>query len=118
MVSDMKGLELERDLAWADLVEVIAWLFILAAIEIAVRLQDRNITAGWLLSTANTTKRVLYLLLIGLGVYWAWLGHWLYFCDELVWIGGFAAIDMNVNEWRSEIEAKQELELNAGGSVD
>jgi hypothetical protein len=27
----------------------------------------------------------------------------LYLWDELLWIGGFAAIEMNVSEWREEI---------------
>ena len=42
-----------------------------------------------------------------MGVYWAWLGHWLYLWDELVWIGGFAVIEMNMNEWRDEITEEQ-----------
>jgi hypothetical protein len=46
---------------------------------------------------------VLYSSLIGLGIYWASLGHWLYLWDELVWIGGFAAIEMNVSQWRDEL---------------
>ena len=40
-VVDMAGLQREQDLAWADLVEVICWLIVIAAIEIVVRLQDR-----------------------------------------------------------------------------
>jgi hypothetical protein len=107
VVVDKDGLELERDLAWVDLVEVLTWLIILAAIEIVVRLQDRNITGGLLMSSMKSTKVVLYLLLIGFAIYWAWLGHWLYFWDELVWIGGFAAIEMNVSEWKAEILEEQ-----------
>ena len=45
----------------------------------------------------------MYMLLMGLGVYWASLGHWLYFWDGLLWIGGFAAIEMNLSQWRDEI---------------
>jgi hypothetical protein len=116
VVSDRDGLELERDLAWADLIEAVVWLIILAAIEIVVRLQERGITGGWLLAAMNLSKRVLYLVLIGLGVYWAWLGHWLYFWDELVWIGGFAAIELNVSEWRSEILEKKDFVPLPGSS--
>jgi len=107
IVSDMAGLNLERDLAWADLVEVLAWLLILLAIEIVVRLQGRSVTGGALMSTANTLKIFLYLSLIALGIYWATLSHWLYLWDELVWIGGFAAIEMNVSEWRGELLGDQ-----------
>jgi len=44
-----------------------------------------------------------------LGIYWASLSHWLCTWDTLVWIGGFAAIEMNVSEWREElVEEKNE----------
>ena len=107
VVSDLAGLNLERDLAWADMIEVVAWLVILLAIEVVVRLQDRGVTGGALISTANSAKILLYLLLIGIGVYWASLSHWLYLWDELLWIGGFAAIEMNVSEWRKELQGEQ-----------
>jgi hypothetical protein len=107
LVTDMAGLELERDLAWADLAEVLAWLIIIAAIELVVRLQSRGITGGTVIIAANKTKYFMYASLIAMGVYWAWLGHWLYLWDELVWIGGFAAIEMNMSEWRDEINEEQ-----------
>jgi hypothetical protein len=107
VISDMQGLSLERDLAWADLAEAVIWLLILAAIEVTVRLQGRGVTGGKLIATAKTTGLFLYATLIALGVYWATLSHWLYLWDELVWIGGFAAIEMNLSEWRGEISDKQ-----------
>ena len=103
VVSDMAGLELERDLAWADLAEAIIWLIILLAIEVVVRLQERGVTGGRLIRSLNRLKAVLYFSLVGIGIYWATLGHWLYLWDELVWIGGFMAIEMNISEWRGEI---------------
>ncbi len=107
VVSDLDGLNLERDLAWADLAEAVFWLLILLAIEIVVRLQSRGITRSRVISFANSCKYVMYTALIGLGVYWATLSHWLYLWDELVWIGGFAAIEMNLSEWRDEIDDRQ-----------
>jgi hypothetical protein len=107
LVTDMAGLELERDLAWADLAEVLAWLIIIAAIEVVVRLQSHGVTGGTAIVVANRTKYFLYTSLIAIGIYWAWLGHWLYLWDELVWIGGFAAIEMNMSEWRDEINEEQ-----------
>jgi hypothetical protein len=105
----MAGLNLEQDLAWADLVEAVVWLLILLAIELVVRVQGRGIIGGALISTANALKIFLYLSLIALGIYWATLSHWLYLWDELVWIGGFAAIEMNVSQWRDELLGKQEM---------
>jgi hypothetical protein len=103
IVSDRAGLNLERDLAWADLVEATAWLLIVLAIETVVRLQDRDVTEGVIISAANRLQIFLYLLLIAIGIYWATLSHWLYLWDELVWIGGFSAIDMNLGQWRDEL---------------
>jgi len=108
VVSDMAGLSLERDLAWVDLAEVAMWLLILLAIEIIVRLQSHGVTAGTLVSTLSALKLALYASLIGLGIYWASLGHWLYLWDELVWIGGFAAIEMNVSQWRDDLLEEKE----------
>jgi len=107
VVSDMAGLNLERNLAWADLAEVVLWVLIIIAIEVVVRLQGRGIAGGTIISTANALTIIFYIALIALGVYWATVSHWLYLWDELVWIGGFAAIEMNLNEWRDEIREKQ-----------
>lgn len=107
IVSDEAGLNLERDLAWVDLAEAIIWLVIVLAIEVVVRLQDRGVTKGALLKTASGVQPVLYAVLIGIGIYWASLSHWLYLWDELVWIGGFAIIDMNISEWRDELIEEQ-----------
>ena len=108
VVSDMAGLQLERDLAWADLAEAIIWLVILFSIEIVVRLQEKGVTGGRLVTSLNRLKAVMYLSLIGIGIYWASLGHWLYLWDELVWIGGFMAIEMNISEWRGELIDRQD----------
>jgi hypothetical protein len=103
LVSDMPGLILERRLAWADLIEVVVWLLILLAIEVVVRFQSRGVTGGTTISAINMTKLFLYGTLALLAIYWASLGHWLYFWDEFVWIAGFAAIEMNISEWRDEM---------------
>jgi len=108
VVSDMAGLSLERDLAWVDLAEVGLWLLILLAIEVIVRLQSHGVTGGTLVSTLSALKFALYAGLIGLGIYWASLSHWLYLWDELVWIGGFAAIEMNVSQWRDDLLEEKE----------
>ena len=84
-------------------------MLILLAIEIIVRLQGRGVSQSWFIASANAIKVFLYLVLIAIGVYWATLSHWLYFWDELVWIGGVAAIEMNISEWRNELLRDQEI---------
>lgn len=103
LVTSASGLTLERQLAWADLVEAVAWLLIVLSIEVVVRLQDRGVTGGPVIRIANALKIALYLLLLVIAAWWASLSHWLYAWDEFVWIAGFAVIEMNVNEWRDEL---------------
>ena len=103
VVTDTDGLKLERNHAWADLVEASVWLLIILAIELVVRLQGRGVTGGPLIATVNAMQTLLYLILLVIAVWWATLSHWLYFWDELVWIGGFVAIEMNLSKWRDEL---------------
>ncbi len=114
VVSTEEGLVLERQLAWGDLVEVIMWLLIIAAMELVVRVQERGITGGTVISTANRLKLVCYLVLFALAVWWATLSHWLYSWDTFVWIAGFTAIEMNISEWRDEIQEYAEPILAEG----
>ncbi len=108
VVADAKGLGLDRALAWVDLVEASVWLLIVFTIEFMVRMQSRGRTGGPLMTAANVSKIVLYGVLLLFAAYWGYLAHWMYVWDELVWIAGFAAIEMNVAEWRGEmLEEKQ-----------
>lgn len=117
VVSTIAGLNLERDLAWADVVEVVTWLLIILSIETVVRFQEHKITAGKLISAANRLKVFLYLILVVLAVYWASLSHWLYSWDTFVWIAGFSAIEMNISEWRDELLEDQHESITAGENV-
>ena len=116
VVTDASGLQLERDLAWVDLLEAVVWLLILLVIEMLVRLQAHGVSRGPLIAAGNVAQMMLYLALLTAGVYWATLSHWLYFWDELLWIGGFAAIEMNLSNWRGEIH-DEKLLSTAGRDV-
>ena len=107
VVADSEGLSLERDLALVDLIEAVLWLLAILAIEIVVRMQGHGVSGGRVISTLNALKLIIYASIIGFGIYWATLSHWLYLWDELLWIGGFAAIELNLSEWRDEIDDKQ-----------
>ena len=103
VVASIDGLNLERDLLWADYLEVIFWLIVLVMIEFVVQMQSRGVLNSLWIDTANRVKWVLYGFLLLIGVYWASLSHWIYLWDEMLWIGGFAVIEMNVNEWRGHL---------------
>lgn len=105
VVTDGEGLVIEKQLVWLDLLEAIVWLFILFSIELNVRLQDRGIAKGTIVSGLTYTKFLLYGLLWGAAAYWIYRGHWMFAWDEFVWIAGFTAIEMNMVEWREEINS-------------
>ena len=102
IVQDEMALALERRSALVDLVESITWLLILLSIEVVVWLQDKDITKGLLIKSANIAKVLLYSLLWFAIGYWIYLGHFMFAWDEFVWIVGFVAIEMNVVERRKD----------------
>ena len=73
-------------------------------IEISIRLQDKGITQGRIFHTSNHIKIFSYASIMLMSLYWGFTDHLLYLWDELLWIGGFAAIEMNITDWRDEIE--------------
>lgn len=107
LVTDAAGMRIERELAWVDVAEVVAWLVILVLIELQVRLQDRGITGGSVLRAAHWLKACLYTLLWCAAAYWLYRGHWVFAWDEALWILGFMAIDMNMEEWRDAIDEER-----------
>lgn len=103
IVEDSAGLVIEKQLAWIDMFEAIIWLLILLSIEVAVWLQDRNIGEGLIFKGLSITKWCLYSFLWAAAGYWIFRGHYMFAWDEFVWIAGFTAIEMNMVEWRKEI---------------
>jgi hypothetical protein len=104
LVTDADGLRVEWELAWMDLLDALLWVVILFFIEVMVRLQERDITSGFLLQSVRICKAVFYACLWLIAAYWAYRGHWVYAWDESLWILGFIAIDMNLSEWRDAID--------------
>ena len=106
IVTDAEALIVINELAWIDLIEAVTWLLILFIIEIMVLLQDKGIVTGTFFKSLKLTKLMLYLLLWGALVYWAYRGHYMFAWDEFMWIAGFFVIGMNLDQWSGEIKAK------------
>ncbi len=104
LVTDADGMAVELRLAWADLIEASVWLLIVFVIELMVRLQGRGVSSGALMTLGNIAKPLLYGVLVVISIFWATLAHWLFVWDEFIWIAGFMAIEMNVAEWRDELQ--------------
>jgi hypothetical protein len=106
LVTDAAGIVNSIQLAWVDLIEALVWLLIVFLIEFMVRLQNRGISSGPLIRMGNIAKPALYGILVLIAAYWGVLEHWLYVWDEFIWIAGFIAIEMNVVEWRDELQVE------------
>jgi len=102
-ITDTAGLKHERFSRYIDLQDAITWLLVMLSIEIAIWLQARDITGGPLM-VASYAVKVFYALLLFHAATWVWNGHWLYGWDQVLWILGFLAIEMNVKDWREELE--------------
>jgi hypothetical protein len=119
LVTDTAGIAKSIQLAWGDLIEAVVWLMIVILIEFMVRLQGRGISSGPLIRAGNIAKPVLYGILVLIAFYWATLKHWLFVWDEFIWIAGFIAIEINVVEWRGELqdEARDEARDETKGQA-
>lgn len=110
VITDADGYALEGWLRWFDLEDAITWLLVIWSIELAVWLQNRDITGGALMLASHAAK-VFYAVLFFHALWWAWLGHWVYAWDQFLWIAGFWAIEKNVADWRWEIDERYSGQL-------
>jgi len=102
VITDSDGYRLEKKLVYVDMNDVVMWLLVVWAIELAVWLQNRNITGGRLMLVTHAAK-VFYSVLFLHAGFWVYIGHWIYAWDQFLWIAGFWAIEKNLSEWRDEI---------------
>jgi hypothetical protein len=101
VITDTAGLREGLVLAWTDLAENLAWLLIVLANEVVVRLPAAGRGRGGALPAIDLAKAAVYAVIVGIACYWAWKGQLLYFWDELLWVCGFLAIERNLVEWRA-----------------
>ncbi|MGI9262393.1 MAG: hypothetical protein ACR2QR_10185, partial [Woeseiaceae bacterium] len=103
VVSDAAGIAELKLLAVVDIEDAVVWLAVVLTIELVVLIQERGISEGPLITACNYLTIALYGVLVCNAILWIWKGHYVYGWDELLWIGGFAAIEMNLSEWRDEL---------------
>lgn len=106
VITDSAGLEHEWLSRYIDLQDAITWLLVMFSIEVAIWLQERNITGGPLM-LASYAAKIFYGLLLFHAAWWVWNGHWVYGWDQVLWILGFFAIEMNVKDWREELQEEE-----------
>lgn len=104
VVTDGAGLDELKLLYAVDIEDAVVWLCVVLIIELMVLIQEKGISEGPIISGGNYLTIALYGVLVCNAMLWFWKGHWVYGWDELLWIGGFAAIEMNLSEWRDELQ--------------
>lgn len=102
-VVDATGLVDIRNLAWVDVINAAVWLLVVLVLEADVWLQERNRFEGFALRTSQAIKSVLYTGLLFAAVYWGFNGDFVDFWDAFLWLVAFVFIELNVFEWRQEV---------------
>jgi hypothetical protein len=90
-------------LTWVDVINSATWLLVVALLELDVRLQLRGLLEGAWMRFSRYGKYVLYTVLFGAALYWGVEGSFLDFWDAFLWLIAFIFIEMNVFEWREEL---------------
>ena len=72
VVTSSAGLDLARRLAWCDFAEIAAWLSVAVSMGAAIRITDRGVTPGYVMTVLSWLKFGLYALILALGIYWAY----------------------------------------------
>ncbi len=101
VLTDRAGLREARILAWTDLAESVAWLLVMFATEVLVRLEHRAAGSDSLAFALERVKILLYALILAIALYWGSKGQLLYVWDELLWVLGFLVIDWNIRDWQT-----------------
>ena len=97
-------------LAWVDVINATVWLLVVLVLEADVRLQERNLLEGLVLTVSKAIKIVLYSTLFLAAVYWGVKGDFVDFWDAFLWLVAFVFIEMNIFEWRAAEHAEAALD--------
>ncbi len=102
-------------LGWVDVINSGTWLLVVALLELDVRLQVRGVLEGAWLAFSQYAKYLLYGILFLAALYWGVEGEFLDFWDAFLWLVAFVFIEMNVFEWREELQEAQAVPSNRDG---
>lgn len=105
VITDSAGWTMEKEQTLVDLTDAVVWLLVIWSIELALWLQNRNISGGRLMLAAFAAKG-FYLVLFGNATWWIYTGHYVYAWDQTLWILGFWAIERNMSQWRDDLRLR------------
>jgi hypothetical protein len=102
-VVDADGFSAIRNLALIDVINAAVWLLVVLILEADVWLQERNRLEGTALRVSNAFKVVFYATLLFTATFWGVKGDFVDFWDAFLWLVAFVFIELNVFEWRQEV---------------
>jgi hypothetical protein len=102
VVTDLNGLTEIVRLAWVDVINSAVWLLVVLVLEIDIRLQKTRKFEGLILLISNTSKFILYAVLLFAAIYWGFKGKFIDFWDAFLWLVAFVFIELNVFEWHQD----------------
>ncbi len=102
-VVDAGGFSAIKNLAWVDVINAAVWLLVVLILEVDVWLQDRNRLQGAAVRISNAFKVVFYASLLFTATFWGVKGDFVDFWDAFLWLVAFVFIELNVFEWRQEV---------------
>ena len=105
VITDSAGWRMEKEQTTVDLMDALVWLLVIWSIELAIWLQNRDISGGRVMLATYAAKG-FYLVLFGNAVWWIYTGHYVYAWDQTLWILGFWAIERNMSEWRGDLRER------------
>ena len=106
VITDSAGWAMEKKQTLISLIDSIVWLLVIWAVELAIWLQNRNITGGTLMIVSHAAK-ALYAWLFVDAAFWLFTGHPVWAWDQVLWICGFWVIERNLSEWRDDIRDEE-----------
>lgn len=89
-------------LAWADALEAVLWIAVLAQIQVEIMLQVRGRLSSQLLARSQRLKSIFYVLIIALTAYYSLFGRALDLYDSVLWLLAFLLIEINITGWNEE----------------
>jgi len=102
-VVDVDGFSAIKNLAWVDVINAAVWLFVVLILEVDVWLQERDRLKGAAVRISNAFKVVFYASLLFTAAFWGVKGDFVDFWDAFLWLVAFVFIELNVFEWRQEV---------------
>ena len=103
VITNASNLSSVKALAWADVINSVAWVSVVLMLEVDVHTQLGNISSKWWEKYNIFVKVTVYSVLFLAAVYWGVTGNFLEFWDAFLWIVAFVLIEMNMFEWQAEV---------------